>query len=113
MSRMYHGAHTRFSVHQGLCLTDDAMAAGHYACEGEVATMDVDLSGLRLVEIDGYDPETNTAPGDDGNDHGADVLIYADSDPNGWTHRTWRLMSAAAVARITVVSVVDASDFEE
>lgn len=105
----YHGAHTRFAIHPGLCITDDRDAAEVYASfRGEIATLEIDLSGLRVVEVAGYDHDSNTAAGDDGATvDGADVLVFGDADERGRQHRTWRLMTAAAVARVVVVSVDD------
>lgn len=105
MARMFHGAHTRFTTHRGLCLTDDIAAALVYADEhGTIAHAEVDFGGLRVVEVDGYNHDANVAIGDDGNDHGADVLVFGDEDASGRQHTTWRLMSDAAVARFAAAT---------
>lgn len=110
---LYHGAHTQFALHEGICLTDDASSAKRYAEEhGEVAIVDVDLVGLRVVQVEGYDKDDNWAPGDDGNEWEADVLIYDDADWSGWEHVTWRLMTPEAIDAAEVIDVSAAEDFE-
>lgn len=108
---MYHGAHTRFALHIGLCLTDDASSASTYAANGQVATLDLDFSGLVVKEAAGYDRESDVAPGDDGATAAADVLVYDDEDAHGRCHRTWRIMSAKALAALRTVRVDDADWF--
>lgn len=107
---MFHGAHTKFTAHVGLCITDDAACALNYACKGELAVGTIDLTGLRVVEVEDYNHDANEAPGDNGDARGADVLTFRDADPNNRMHTTWRLMSDAAVARFAVAFVVDAAE---
>lgn len=95
----FHGCVEAAVLHPGICLAERD-AAGRY---GSVVTeIAIDLRGLRVVEVaSGYDPETNTAPGDDGVAD-ADVIVFGDSDPHGRSHQTVRLMTAAALARATI-----------
>ena len=104
--RLHHGAHTAFTAHKGLCLTPSCSAAMTYAQSGLLVLADIDLDGLTVLEVDDYDRNTDDAPGDDGDAHGADVLVYADETETGLAHRTYRLMSAAAIARLQVAMVL-------
>lgn len=108
---MFHGAHRSFASHLGLCLTDDEDVARTYGSRGELATVSLDLSSLTVVEVAGYDRETNEAPGDRESDRaalvaaGADVLVFDDEDERGRSHRTWRLVSERAIAALVVETV--------
>jgi len=119
---LYHGAHTKFTPHVGICLTDDPDAARAYAQQGssgEIAQVHLDLSNLHVYDVEGYDRDSNDAPGDDGQTiDGADVLVYQDEDEMGRQHMTWRLMSPDAVKAMHVEQVVpaveeDDDDWEE
>jgi len=104
--RLYHGAHTKFAKHVGLCLTDDLESAMAYAAQGShgtVATVTLELEGIEVLEVKGYDRDANEAPGDRGELSGADVVVYSDEDPRGMPHKTWRLMSQLALAQAKVV----------
>jgi hypothetical protein len=111
----FHGAHTRFSTHLGLCLTDDEDTARNYAgiSRGHLATMELDLAALTVIECEAIDWDANEAPGDDGDSRDADVLVFDDADEYGREHRTWRLMTQAAIDALTVVSVVDLADEDD
>jgi hypothetical protein len=111
---LYHGAHTDFTLHTGICFTDSVMVAANYAgMNGEVGIIEADLSGLEVVDLGlGYNHDENVAAGDDGEDLGADVLIYDDEDINGRIHTTWRLMTEAAVAKVTIVETLEVGEFE-
>lgn len=102
ITELAHGAHTRYTPHVGQCYTDDDMSARHYAGQhGQVAWISLDLDGLSVLQLDhGYDREANEAPGDNGEDYGADVIIYEDEDGHGFSHTTWRLMTKRAVESI-------------
>lgn len=112
---MHHGSfRSDITPHLGFCLTDDADTAACYATDrGYLATINLDLAGLTVTHLDGYDAETNWAPGDDHEHHDADVIAYDDADENGRRHQTWRLVSAAAVAACTVTTVVAVEDLED
>lgn len=102
--RLYHGAHTEYTLHVGQCYTDSETAASRYAGYGEMAEVAISLDGLTVLEIDGYDSDTDVAPGDDGeNENGADVIIYDDQDENGREHVTYRLMSPKAIAAVEII----------
>lgn len=114
---MYHGKAGAMALHPGLCLTDDADAAAEYArycfAAGEarlVHTVTLDLDGLTVVEVDGYDRDANWAPGDGGEYTDADVIVYIDETIGGNSHTTWRLMSPAALAAVTVGSATDVEE---
>lgn len=107
---MFHGAHSKYSKHLGQCWTDEELSAEFYGGKGELAFGILDLSRLVVIEFspgEGYDRDTDTAPGDDNCNHGADVLIYGDEDPRGNYHVTWRLMTQTAIDAIEVVEVFD------
>ena len=70
-------------------------------CGGVYASL-VEPYWLRVEEVEGYDRETNTAPGDDDYITDADVLIYEDEDERGRQHQTWRLMTRTAVDAICI-----------
>lgn len=116
---MHHGAHTRFALHLGLCVTDDEDVARVYGGKGELATVSVALDGLTVVEVPGYDRETDEAPGDRAADRaaiaatGADVLVFDDEDARGRSHRTWRLVSDRALAAVTVETVASLAPRDE
>jgi hypothetical protein len=103
---MYHGNYESTAVlHPGLCLTDDDDLARDYGrgSRGRLHALDVDLAGLTVADLaDGYDHDENTAPGDDGQGFGADVIVFWDETDAGRRHRTWRLMTPAALAAVTV-----------
>lgn len=109
---MFHGGSG--DLHIGICLTDDFRAAAHYANKNmsrTVAAIGYDFGGLTVLGCDdaGTDDDGDFyAPGDDGDNLGADVLRFDDLDPNGRTHTTWRLMTAAAVAACSIVETIDA-----
>jgi hypothetical protein len=105
---MYHGAHTNFALHPGICLTDDVRTAQAYARRGFVAGVVVDLAGLTVQAVEGYNRDADVAPGDDGDSRGADVLVYTDEDPDGREHQTWRLMTPSAIARVSAAWAVSA-----
>ena len=98
---------------EGWCLTDDRDAALRY---GHVlATVEIDLDALTMVEAGGYDRVTNETPADSRAFRAAqdaDVLGYDDENERGEYHYTWRLASDAAVAACRIVSVVDTRDEE-
>lgn len=106
MSTMYHGTLRDFAGHVGLCLTDSSERARSYANGGNIAKLDIRMAGLRVVEVECYDRDSDVAPGDDGDIRDADVIVYDDEDRHGQPHRTWRLMSAAAIAAVDVSSVL-------
>lgn len=114
---MYHGNTGSLELHPGLCLTDeDAIAAayGEYGGgnpdDAVVHEVTIDLDGLAVVKVDGFDRDTNEAPGDDHTWDGADVIVFTDEDPRGNAHTTWRLMTPAALARVALVTTVAAED---
>lgn len=108
---VYHGAHSAYVNHIGQCWTDEELSAEFYAGDsGFLAIGILDMSRLVVIEFspgEGYDRDTDTAPGDDNDNYGADVLIYGDEDPRGNYHVTWRLMTQAAIDAIEVVEVFD------
>lgn len=110
--QLYHGSHsnTALIAHIGLCLTDSDRAAEAYACGDvdQVYTVELDLNGLNVVDMDdAYDREENEAPGDRDEDiarmqaEGIDVITYDDEDERGRVHACWRIISDLALSRIT------------
>lgn len=106
---LYHGS-DRIEIHPGLCLTDDLDTAENYALQWDllgtpmVATVHLDLTGLRVVEVNAYDRDSNRAIGDNDLTIDADVIVYDDEDRYGNRHRTWRIVSPAAVDACQVVA---------
>ena len=112
MTTYYHGSHNgNTAMHHGICLTDDYDVACVYAGkQGVVVEVEMSLSGLSVASMGAYDHDENDAPGDDGDDHGVDVLEYEDEDERGTTHDTVRLMTDAALAAVTSVEIVADDD---
>jgi len=105
---LYHGSHNRImgtgAAHVGICLTDDYDVACRYATQrGTVYVAEISFADLVVVEVDGYDRDSDVAPGDDGEYPEADVLVFEDEDERGNWHMTWRLVSDAAVAAVVLV----------
>jgi len=105
--RLYHGTHNNLmgtgTAHEGMCWTEEENSAEAYAAGGSV--YELDMSGLNIVEVAGYDRDENEAPADadavraELAASGADVLVYADEDEFGREHQCYRLVSAKAVAQ--------------
>lgn len=106
---LYHGAHTQFALHTGQCWCRDVENAECYAGRnGVVVTAEIDMSGLRVVEVEGYDRDADYAIGDRASDVvDADVIEFADEDARGRQHRTWRIMSDKALAAVKVIARSD------
>ena len=103
MTTLHHGAHTRFAAHLGQCWVEDEDTAASYAgTTGTVTSVDVDLDGLTILRVSGYDREANESAGDHGlaTYTGADLLEYRDEDPEGQQHWTLRVVSQTALDRI-------------
>lgn len=111
---VYHGtSKKRWRPHQGACLTPNEEAARNYAdpyrAKGftRLITVVLDLSKLKVLDVVGYDRESNTAPGDLDLDEyenlGADVIVYTDADITGKEHITYRLVSKTAVKAARVL----------
>jgi hypothetical protein len=114
MATLYHGSTTEPTPRIGMCLTDCDRIASSYAGwrtgqGGVVSELEIDLSGLTVVEVDGYDRDSDEAPGDIsyGAELDADVIVYQDESPRGRSNTTWRLVSARAVAAVTIVSTTE------
>jgi hypothetical protein len=114
--RMFHGSSSQtLELHQGLCLTDDEDSARDYAFAAFAThmlhTADVELAGLVVIDAPGdWDRDENTAASDNGDDYGADVIVYDDETPMNRRHVTYRLLTPAALAAVTVVASSDAED---
>lgn len=108
----YHGSHRLNQViHHGICLTDDERTAREYAGDdGHVLVVEVDEDGLDIAEVEGYDHDVNTAPGDDGDAQGHDALRYDDEDERGREHETLRLMSVRALASARIIDAYTMDD---
>jgi hypothetical protein len=102
-------------VRIGSCWTDELRIAAAYADAsngkaGVVVEAEVDFAGLVVLDgfdVEDYDPDTDRAPGDDGDFErwGADVIVYEDEDPYGRRHMTWRLLTEKAVSAVKVREV--------
>ena len=106
MSLYFHGSRNGIKIEPGLCLTDCRKAAEDYAGPmGSVRALDLDLTGLCIRSMGGYNRITNEALGDrveDRNrlvDEGIDAIFYNDESPTNRPHETLRLLSAAALNR--------------
>ena len=107
----YHGTGATLTAHVGLCITDDEIAAAHYAMVNDsqaptVHGVTLDTTDLTVTEVE-YDYDA-TEPVLDGCT--ADVAEYVDCDEQGRTHRTWMLLTPAAVAALTVTTATPADE---
>jgi hypothetical protein len=116
--RMFHGSSSQtLALHEGLCLAGYESEAEDYT-EGNgsprawLHAVDIDLDGLNVLELeDGYDRDGNIAPADldPAGFPGTDVIVFADESPKGRAHITYRLLTAAALAAVTITgsSLID------
>ena len=101
----YHGTRREMAIYAGICLTSSERSAKTYGAVHEVG---LDLDGLVVRDVDGYDRERNEARADSAADlaalvaDGVDALIYEDEDEHGRQHDCIRLISARALAAITL-----------
>lgn len=110
----YHGTHRdEMVLHEGLCLTTSEDVAARYAgMNGTVYTVRLETASLNVVEVPGYDHDTNEAPADDDAyraalaAEGADVLRYEDEDDTGRVHVCYRLVSDRALAAIVATEEI-------
>lgn len=116
---MFHGSSSQtLDLHQGLCFTDDEDSARDYANAAYsthmLHTADINLTGLTLTEISGdWDRDENTAASDFGGGYdGADIIVYDDETPMNRRHATYRLMTPAALAAVTIVASSDADNYD-
>ena len=112
----YHGSWTGgpLDPQLGLCLTDELDSAHNYARgigggpRGVVNAVDLDMEDLAVYPLDEHPAEEEweliACPDD------TDVIAYPDCDECGMVHETVRLMSAAALASITSITVVGELD---
>ena len=107
--QLFHGAHTQFNLHLGQCFCREEEVARVYATSrGTVTEINLDLSDLTVVEVEGYDRDADYSIGDKGSEIvNADVIEFIDEDARGTQHRTWRLMSPKALAAVVVVDATD------
>lgn len=114
--KAYHGSADELALHPGFCVTEDEDIAAEYgtyasSSEGRVHEVEIDLDGLTVVELaEGHNWDANVAPGDGGETYTdedgnpADVIVFADATAYGKQHETYRLMTPAAVAAVTLIS---------
>lgn len=96
----YHGAHTAFELHNGQCFTDDIKVALQYAGKrGMLAIVELICEATELDA--GYDGDSNTAPGDNGEYDG--VITFDDVDECGREHKTVRVMTGIEAVKVVAV----------
>lgn len=106
MATLYRGsrrARLNPTPRDRFCFTDLVSVATVYGGydEENVATYDLPLDELCVVEVAGYDHDENSAPADCPSyvaPEGADVIVYEDEDERGQSHTCWRLVSDRAVS---------------
>ncbi len=99
--KLYHGAHTEYTLHIGQCYTDDKECALAYG--SHLGKIELDLDDLTIAHVAGYDRDEDFAYGDDGeNPEGCDVAVYDDEDIYGNGFKTYRLMTQAAIDAATI-----------
>jgi hypothetical protein len=117
--RMFHGSSSQtLALHEGLCLAEDENIARDYAIytSGDSYLHDLELSfaGLTVTELDeGYDRDANIAPADldPSAFPGTDIITFTDETITGREHVTYRLLTPAALAAVTVMATSDADDY--
>ena len=122
----YHGTCRRgeWTLHAGVCLAQWPETAEGYATEwagpefpARVFEVELDLTGLNVVEAEAGDRDSATWAGDYDLESyaaaGADVITYEDEDYRGQSHNTYRLVSERAVAAAKVVAVEVLGDDED
>lgn len=122
---IYHGSADEVTLHIGLCLTPGDEAAADYARyaslgdgRGRIHRLELNWDGLTVVELDeGHDWDSNTAPGDGGEEYRdeagnlADVIVFTDATAYGRRHETIRLMTDKALAAVTVTGCTMLEDW--
>lgn len=85
------------TLHTGLCLSPQPQSYG-----SNVFEVTVNLDGLLIEDVDVTREmlDEQIFPGDNGDNHGADILRFEDMDQDGDTHTTYRLMTEAALNAI-------------
>ena len=114
---LYHGTtQAELPLHPGLCLAASDTCAGQYrAYNGGryVHEASLALGALTVLDLDeGYDRDANLAPADlDPASFDADVIVFTDETPGGKEHLTYRLLTARALAALTVTGTTDEEDY--
>ena len=105
---LYHGSHNNMmgtgKAHEGMCFVDSIDIAENYGN----TMFSLDIDGLDIVEVDGYDREENTAPADSEEFRAkyvgeCDLLMYEDEDVNGNAHTCYRVISDRAIELVALV----------
>lgn len=99
-----------WAPHNGACMMDEDEAPR--ASYGETRFEVVIPDGLVIeeVEVTREDIDANEWPGDRKAQRaayeadGIDIITYQDMDASGRAHQTWRLVSARAVAAVSVLT---------
>lgn len=106
MAIFFHGNHTdeNLTIHEGICLVEYRQHAERYAGKkGHIFAIEIEFSGLSVVECEGYNHDENDCPADHESfrkqhaAQGVDVLQYTDEDEYGQPHVCYRLISVAAL----------------
>lgn len=106
---LYHGTRNEtLTLHPGLCLADREGSA--YAYGRNVHEVGLDTSDLTIREMDITQDmiDAQDFPADTDAEvaallaEGVDAIRYIDMDPNGGTHQTVRLLSARALAAVSL-----------
>ena len=100
--KLYHASDDdTLTLHIGICFAEESDLVEAY---GEnMFTADLNLAAVTVEEIDGHDGYGNWVGDDDYEYEGdADVIEYEDMDPNGVSHWTLRIVSAAGLNALTI-----------
>jgi len=111
MATYYHGTNDQnHKPHAGICLTrreEVAKSYGQHVVEYDFAFNSLNIVELYFDEVEARERyDSNEYPGDTQDQidayiaDGVDGVIFDDYDMNGNPHRTLRLFSAAALARL-------------
>lgn len=112
---LYHGSREKFALAIGQAFSNNEEIAKSYAgSRGMVMEIEIDLHGLEVQKIAGFDRESNNPSNDSADSRTqADVLVYDDVDPTGKPHRSWRIMSEDALRAVRIVKVEDNTEDSE
>ena len=105
---LYHGTRSALTLHAGLCLANREASAAAYGRDVHTLTLDASALTVREMAITQDMIDAQDFPADTAAEvaslvaEGVDAIAYDDMDPNGGTHRTIRLLSARALAAVSV-----------
>jgi hypothetical protein len=98
-----------WAPHNGACMMDEDEAPRASYGENRFEVVIPDGLVTEKVDVSSEDIDANNWPGDRASQRaayaasGIDIITYQDMDASGRAHQTWRLVSARAVAAVSVL----------